>query len=308
MGDALVADGLAAFAGGVILIAAVGACLLSHGYLRQFGAERGEYYALILFSTAGMLGLVSCVELVSLFVALEVTSVALYALAGCRRDRPESQESALKYFVTGAFSSAFLLYGVAMIYGATGSTHLHRIASALEFAGPSSRLLALVGVGLLLVGFGFKIAAVPFHLWAPDVYEGAPTSVTAFMAAAVKVAAFGALFRVFGDALQPLGSEWRPAVAVLAIVTMIVGNLGALAQTGLKRMLAYSSIAHAGYVLAAFVAPVPVAGQAVLFYLAGYAVVSIGSFGVVAALASDGVGALQIPAGLAREADSEGTV
>jgi NADH-quinone oxidoreductase subunit N len=169
-----------------------------------------------------------------------------------------------------------------------GSTRLDRIALATTRLGPGEQGLALLGIGFLLVGFGFKVASVPFHMWAPDVYEGAPTTVTAFMAAGVKVAAFGALLRVFGQALAPLASEWRPAVAVLAVVTMVIGNLGALAQTNLKRMLAYSSIAHAGYLLTALVAPWELAVPAVLFYLVGYSAVSLGGFGSLAALARDG--------------------
>jgi hypothetical protein len=191
-----------------------------------------------------MMGLVAATELVSLFVALEIMSIALYGLTGLRRDRPESQEAALKYFVTGAFSSAFFLYGVALLYGVAGSTHLDRVVLAVSRLGPGEHGLALLWVGFLLVGFGFKVGSVPFHMWAPDVYEGAPTTVTAFMAAGVKVAAFGALLRIFGQALLPLAADWRPAVAVLAVVTMILGNLAALGQTNLKRMLAYSSIAR----------------------------------------------------------------
>ena len=168
------------------------------------GLDRGEHYSLLLFSLVGMMGLVSATELVSLFVALEIMSIALYGLVGLRRDRPESQEAALKYFVTGAFSSAFFLYGVALLYGVAGSTRLDRIALAAARPGPGEQGLALLGIGFLLVGFGFKVASVPFHMWAPDVYEGAPTTVTAFMAAGVKVAAFGALLRIFGQALAPL--------------------------------------------------------------------------------------------------------
>jgi NADH-quinone oxidoreductase subunit N len=234
------------------------------------------------------MGLVSATELVSLFVALEIMSIALYGLAGIRRDRPESQEAALKYFVTGAFSSAFFLYGVALLYGVAGSTRLDRVAQVAANLPESAHGLALLGMGFLLVGFGFKVASVPFHMWAPDVYEGAPTTVTAFMAAGVKVAAFGALLRIFGHALAPLASDWQPVVAVLAVVTMVIGNLGALAQTSVKRMLAYSSIAHAGYLLIGLVAPWHQAAPAVLFYLVGYAAVSLGGFGALAALAKDG--------------------
>jgi len=287
-GGTLVADDFALFFHGLILAIGILVVLLSPSYLRANDAERGEYYALLLFSIVGMLGLVSTTELISLFVALEIMSVALYALAGLDRRRLESQESAAKYFVTGAFSSAFLLYGVALLYGVSGSTFLGRIAAALGAAPAANSPLAVLGVGLLLVGFGFKVASVPFHMWTPDVYEGAPTTVTAFMSAGVKAAAFGALLRVLGHALPSLAAEWRPAVAVLAVLTMIVGNLGALAQSNVKRMLAYSSVAHAGYLLTALVAAPRAATEAVLFYLVGYAAVSLGGFGALAALARDG--------------------
>jgi NADH-quinone oxidoreductase subunit N len=262
--------------------------LLSPAYLRSSRIDRGEYYALALFSVVGMMGLVAARELISLFVALEIMSVALYALAGMRRDTIESQESAVKYFITGAFSSSFLLYGIALLYGASGSTSLDRVAAAVVSAAPATRTMALLGTGLVLVGFGFKVASVPFHMWAPDVYEGAPTTVTAFMSAGVKVAAFGGLLRVLSEAVPTLAASWRPALAILAIVSMIGGNLGALAQGNVKRMLAYSSIAHAGYLLTALVALPRTAGEAVLFYLVGYAAVNLGGFGALAALSRDG--------------------
>jgi len=205
-----------------------------------------------------------------------------------QRARLESQESALKYFVTGAFSSAFFLYGVALVYGVTGSTSLGRIARSLAALSPDSATLAVLGTGLLVVGFGFKVASVPFHMWAPDVYEGAPTTVTALMSAGVKAAAFGALLRVFGQGLPSLAAHWKPLLAVLAIVSMIVGNLGALAQGNIKRMLAWSSVAHAGYLLTALVAAPGAATEAVLFYLVAYAAVNLGGFGAFAALARDG--------------------
>jgi NADH-quinone oxidoreductase subunit N len=284
MGGTLTADAYATFFHALILGIALLVVLLSPSYLRATGIDRGEYYALVLFSVVGMLGLVSALELVSLFVALEIMSVAVYALAGLHRDRLVSQEAALKYFVTGAFSSAFFLYGVALLYGVTGSTWLSRIASSLGRSPDVGGPLALLGAGFLLVGFGFKVASMPFHMWVPDVYEGSPTTVTAFMSAGVKAAAFGAFLRIFLQGLPGLGSHWRPAVAVLAIVTMIGGNLAALAQSNLKRMLAYSSIAHAGYLLTAMVAVPRVAAEAVLFYLVAYAAVNLGGFGAIAAL------------------------
>jgi NADH-quinone oxidoreductase subunit N len=302
LGGALAADEFALFGQALVLLVGILTVLLSPSYLRACGLERGEYYALVLFSLVGMMGLVSAREMIALFVALEIMSVALYALAGMRREQVESQESAVKYFVTGAFSSAFLLYGIALLYGATGSTSLARIAVALSGAAPGTRTLALLGTGLVLVGFGFKVASVPFHMWAPDVYEGAPTSVTAFMAAGVKVAAFGGLLRVLSEAVPALGSSWRPVLAILAVVSMVGGNLGALAQGNVKRMLAYSSIAHAGYLLTALVALPRAAAEAVLFYLVAYAAVNLGGFGALAALARDGKEPLSLGdlSGLAR--------
>jgi NADH-quinone oxidoreductase subunit N len=289
VGGTYVADSYALFFHVLILGIAVVAVLFSPSYLRATGVSGTEYYALLMFCVVGMLGLVSCTELVSLFVALEIMSVSLYAMAGLHRDRVESQESAMKYFITGAFSSAFLLYGIALLYGVSGSTTMSRIAGAVA-ARPDgdAALLPLLGVGLLLVGFGFKVASVPFHMWAPDVYEGAPTTVTAVMAAGVKASAFGALLRVLLQAVPSLASDWRPAVAVLALLTMVVGNLGALAQSNVKRMLAYSSVAHAGYLLTAVVAPAGQGAEAVLFYLVAYAAVNLGGFGALAALARDG--------------------
>jgi NADH-quinone oxidoreductase subunit N len=288
LAEAVTADGYALFFQALLLGIAIVTVLLSPSYLRAHGLDRGEYYALLLMSVVGMLGLVSSLELVSLFVALEIMSVALYAMAGLDRSRMESQEAALKYFVTGAFSSAFFLYGIALLYGVSGSTSLARVEMAMASLSSDSASLAVLGAGMLLVGFGFKVASVPFHMWAPDVYEGAPTTVTALMSAGVKAAAFGALLRVFGSALHGLGSEWQPLVAALAVVTIVGGNLGALAQGNLKRMLAYSSIAHAGYILVAFVAAPHLAGEAVLFYLVAYGAANLGAFGTIAALSRDG--------------------
>jgi len=288
LANAVAADELALFLQAVVLGIAAVAVLLSPSYLRANGLERGDYYALLLFSVVGMMGLVSSLELVSIFVALEIMSIALYGMAGMDRRRAQSQESALKYFVTGSFASAFFLYGIALIYGVSGSTQLEKVQRSLAVLSSEPSLLAVLGAAMLLVGFGFKVASVPFHMWVPDVYEGAPTPATAFMSAGVKAAAFGALLRVFDFALPSLAAHWRPLVAVLAIVTMVVGNYAALAQTNLKRMLAYSSVAHAGYVLAALVAAPIVAGEALLFYVVAYGAVILGAFGAIAALARDG--------------------
>jgi NADH-quinone oxidoreductase subunit N len=288
LANAVTADSFSLFLQALLLAIGVAVVLLSPSYLRANHLPAGEYYALLLFSMVGMLGLVSSLELVSIFVALEIMSIAIYGMAGLQRDRMESQESALKYFVTGAFSSAFFLYGVALLYGVSGSTSLEQVARQLAMLPPGGTKLAVLGVAMLVVGFGFKVASVPFHMWVPDVYEGAPTTVTALMSAGVKAAAFGALLRVFGTALPALADAWRPILAVLAIVTMVVGNLAALAQGNVKRMLAYSSVAHAGYVLTALVAAPGLAGEAVLFYLVAYAAVNLGAFGVMAALCRDG--------------------
>jgi NADH-quinone oxidoreductase subunit N len=296
LAGSVAADEYALFFQGLILSIAILAVLLSPSYLRETGTDRGEYYALLLFAVVGMMGLVSALELVAVFVALEIMSVAVYAMAGLRRDREESQEAALKYFITGSFSSAFLLYGIAVLYGLTGTTSLTRIADVLRSGAASpvagsagaATALALVGTGLLLVGFGFKVASVPFHMWAPDAYEGAPTTVTALMAAGVKAAAFGGFVRIFQQALPDLAAQWQPAVAVLAVVTMVVGNLGALAQSNLKRMLAYSSVAHAGYLMTALVAAPGRGTEAILFYLVTYAAVNLGGFGAFAALTRSG--------------------
>jgi NADH-quinone oxidoreductase subunit N len=288
MAGMLAADDFALFLHALILGIAILGVLLAGSYLREIATERGEYYALLLFAVVGMLGLVAAKDLIAVFIALEIMSLSLYAMVGLRRDREESQEAALKYFVTGAFSSSFLLYGIALLYGASGSTLLAKIGPAVATLAPGQERLVLLGVGLLLVGFGFKVALVPFHMWTPDVYEGAPTPVTAFMSAGVKAAAFGALLRVFAETLQPLAVSWRPLVGGLAVLTMVVGNLGALAQSNVKRMLAYSSVAHAGYLFVALVAAPQVATEAVLFYLVAYAAVNLGGFGALASMAKAG--------------------
>jgi NADH-quinone oxidoreductase subunit N len=288
MAGMLAADDFALFLHALILGIAILGVLFAGSYLREIGAERGEYYALLLFSVVGMLGLVAAKDLIAVFIALEILSVSLYAMAGLRRDREESQEAAVKYFITGAFSSSFFLYGIALLYGASGSTMLDKIGPAVATLAPGQERLVLLGLGMLLVGFGFKVALVPFHMWTPDVYEGAPTTVTAFMSAGVKAAAFGALLRVFALALAPLAASWHPLVGALAMVTIVVGNLGALAQTSVKRMLAYSSVAHAGYMLVALVAAPQVATEAVLFYLVAYAAVNLGGFGALASMAKAG--------------------
>ncbi len=261
---------------GAICLLGTGLCmLLSMGYLERYRAERGEYYILMILSALGMLLIAGGNDLMVIFIGVELLSLPLYILAGFRKTA-ESSESSLKYFLLGAFSSGFFLYGIALIYGATGTTNLTRMAAAL----PAGSNLFRVGILLVLVGFAFKVAAVPFHQWAPDVYQGAPTPVTAFFASAPKVAGFAGILRVFLLSSSGYDGEWQMVFAVLAALTMTVGNLMALTQTNVKRMLAYSSVAHAGYVLVGLSAGVSGVSAAV-FYLLLYSLMSIGAFGAL---------------------------
>jgi NADH-quinone oxidoreductase subunit N len=279
-GDPFQAFVAATVAAGLLL-----SIFVSAGFLRRLEAARGEFYALLLFAGAGMTLLAMSDDLVMIFIALEIMSVATYALAAYLRRGQRSNEAAFKYFLLGAFSSALYLYGAALAYGASGSTSLSVIAAKQQLhsslAGPA--------IALITAGFAFKVAAVPFHMWAPDVYEGAPTPVTAFMAVGVKAAAFAAFFRTLAVAFGGVTGIWMPLAIALAIVTMVVGNLAALPQRNVKRMLAYSSIAHAGYLLVGLAcagasqARVS-AGQSLLFYLAAYTVSAVGAFGIAAAL------------------------
>jgi NADH-quinone oxidoreductase subunit N len=273
-------------AAAIILVSAGATILLSLGYLERERLLAPEYYALVLFATVGMLFLCGAEDLIVLFLGLEVMSVAVYVLAGYNRANASSSEAALKYFLIGAFASGFLLYGIALVYGATGTTNLSLIGAQL--AGGRLSTMAALGLGLLLIGLGFKVAAVPFHMWAPDVYDGAPTPVTAFMATGVKAAAFAALVRVLLEAFPSAQSLWQPVVAGLAIASMVVGNLVALNQRSLKRMLAYSSIAHAGYLLVAVWPGTRMGAGAVLLYLAAYGLTTLASFGFLAALGRNG--------------------
>jgi NADH-quinone oxidoreductase subunit N len=273
-------------AGAIILISAGATILLSLGYLERELLLAPEYYPLILLSTAGMMFLAGAEDLIVLFLGLEVMSVGVYVLAGYNRGSNSSAEAALKYFLIGAFASGFLLYGIALVYGATGSTNLSLIGAQL--AGGELSLMAALGLGLLLIGFGFKVAAAPFHMWAPDVYDGAPTPVTAFMATGVKAAAFAALVRVLVEGFPAAHSLWQPVIAGLAIASMVLGNLVALAQRKLKRMLAYSSIAHAGYLLVAVWPGTRLGSGAVLLYLAAYGLTTLASFGFLTALGRGG--------------------
>ena len=258
--------------------------LLSWDYVKRTGIHQVEYYALLLSSTLGMILMAASNDLITIFVGLELMSLALYVLVGFRRGRLESNEAALKYFLLGAFSTGFLLYGIALLYGATGTTNLAAMTAFLAGSPVLHNPLLLIGSLLLLAGFAFKVAAVPFHMWTPDAYEGAPTTITGYMSVGAKAAAFAALLRVVLGALGELQMDWRPILTWLAILTMTVGNVTALLQHNLKRMLAYSSIAHAGYVLVAVAAGGPEGASAGLFYLAVYALMNLGAFGLLSVL------------------------
>jgi NADH-quinone oxidoreductase subunit N len=254
---------------------------MSIRYLRQEGFEHGEYYVLVLFAAVGMMFMASAADLIIIFLGLETFSLSLYVLAGFFRTQAKSNESALKYFLLGAFSTGFLLYGIALLYGATGTTNLKEIHEFLRVNPLPNEPLMLVSMGLLIVGFGFKVASVPFHMWTPDVYEGAPTPITAFMSVGSKAAGFAAFLRVFLYSLSSFQGEWLWVLWVLAVLTMTLGNLVAIAQQNIKRMLAYSSIAHAGYILIAMVAANDLGTASVLYYILAYAFMNLGAFGVV---------------------------
>jgi NADH-quinone oxidoreductase subunit N len=293
--DMVVADQFANFFNIVFLIGTLISVLMSVDYLEREGISHGEYYALLLLTTVGMMIMGAATDLIVVFIGLEVLSISLYILAGYARERLASEEAAIKYFLLGSFASAFFLYGVALIYGATRSTNLIEIARQVGVGGSISPLL-IAGAALLVVGFGFKVAVVPFHLWTPDVYEGAPTSVTAFMSVGAKAAGFAAFLRVFSVALPGLGEETARIVAILAALTMVWGNFVAVVQKNIKRLLAYSSIAHAGYIMVGMVAAIHPASDAnrsdaiasVLFYSLAYTVTNLGAFAVVMAFRRQG--------------------
>jgi NADH-quinone oxidoreductase subunit N len=262
----------------LLTVAALG-LLLGHQYFRRSGDEpRGEFAPLLLFATSGMTLIAAAADLIVTFLALEILSLSLYVLTGLT-GRRAANEASMKYFLLGAFSSAFFLYGVAMAYGATGTTKIADLAAALT--GGGEQALGLLAFALLAVGFAFKVSAAPFHMWTPDVYEGAPTPVTAFMSAATKVAAFAALIRVLDVAFQALAWDWAPVLWALSAVSIVLGSVLAIAQTNVKRMLAYSSIAHAGFILTGLVAPGSEGIRSALFYLVAYAATTVGAFAVV---------------------------
>ena len=272
----------------VFLLATIGTIALSMDYNAREGMTSAESHVLVLFATSGMMTLAAARDLMIVFLGIEIMSVAVYVLAGLNRRSEKSAEGAIKYFLLGAFSTGFLLYGIALVYGATGTTNLTQIGERVAQVGLSSNALLVVGIALLLIGFGFKVALAPFHMWAPDVYEGAPTPITAYMAAAVKAAAFAGFLRVWLEAFSGVTSSWHGPVWWLAVVTMVVGNLIALAQKNIKRMLAYSSIAHAGYIMVAIAIATPAASSAFMFYLLAYTLATFGAFGVIVAVEREG--------------------
>ncbi len=271
----------------LILIAAGVTVLTSIRYLTDEGLELYEYFSLLLFASAGMMFMVSANHILVIFVGLETLSISVYILAGLLPGNAKSGESALKYLILGGFSSAVFLYGAALLYGAAGSLALPALTKHFA-AGSAAGQLALVGMGLLLAGFAFKVAAVPFHMWTPDVYEGAPTPITGFMSVGVKAAAFAAFVRVFFGSFSALQVDWSQILWVVAVLTMILGNLAALVQDNIKRMLAYSSIAHAGYILIGMIAGTEAGTAGVLYYLLAYTFTNLGAFGVVALVGSKG--------------------
>ncbi|MGH9703489.1 MAG: NADH-quinone oxidoreductase subunit N, partial [Candidatus Acidiferrales bacterium] len=291
-GGLILTDQFSLYMHAVVTGAAALAILGSFAYFERENLVRGEYYSLILFATAGMGILCGAGELVTAFIGLEMSSISSYILAGFRRDAVKSNEASLKYFLLGSFATSFFLYGTAMIYGATGTTRFDGIENAV--ARPGAGTLLVLGLVLLFVGLGFKIVAAPFQIYAPDVYEGAPTPVSALLSSGPKAATFAVMLRIFYVAFGNSNQIWYWAIWIAAVLSMCVGNFGALVQTNVKRMLAYSSIAHAGYILVAFAASTKVGIAAVLFYLAAYALMKLGAFVVVAQLGVAGEKRLEL--------------
>jgi len=283
----------------VVALSALLSCALSIAYLSELRINHGEYYALIMLSVSGMMLMVAAVDLMAVFLGLELMSIPIYVLAGFDRRKLRSNESALKYFLIGSFASAILLYGMALLYGVSGATSFEAIRAGFDVENP----MALVGLGLVVVGFAFKVSMVPFHQWTPDVYEGAPSAVTAFMSVTVKLAAFATLIRLLGMAFDPLDESLEKIFWVLSALTIVVGNVMAVIQDNVKRMLAYSSIAHAGYLMIGLVTGTLQGYSAMIFYLIAYTFMNLGAFGVVVALANRGNDCERIAsfAGLARE-------
>ena len=278
----IVIDRFALFFNSLFIVATIITILISINYIREESINYGEYYVLVLLATVGMMFMAKANDLMIVFLGLETLSISIYVLVGFLRTNVKSNEASLKYFLLGAFSSGFLLYGIALIYGATGTTKLPDIARYIENTPHLlSNPMLLASIGLLIVGFGFKMALVPFHMWTPDVYEGAPTSITAFMSVGVKAAAFAAFLRVFLTSFPAFRVDWTMILWVLAVVTMTLGNIVAISQENIKRMLAYSSIAHAGFILVAMTAGGYMATASIMYYLMAYTVMNLGAFAVV---------------------------
>jgi NADH-quinone oxidoreductase subunit N len=287
-GGMVLADRYSVFFQALFVVVGILSVLLSWDYAKRANLVRGEYYCLLLNSTLGMMIMAMAGDLIVFFLGLELMSLALYVLVGMRRRRFASTEAALKYFLLGAFASGFLLYGIAFLYGATGTTRLALMSGGLLDSPLRENSFLLLGSALLLVGFAFKVSVVPFHMWTPDAYEGAPTSVTAFMSAGAKAAGFAALIRVAAGVLPLIDVEYSLLLEVLTVATLVVGNVVAIVQNDLKRMLAYSSIAHAGYVMVGVIAGGESGNSAALLYLVVYSLLTLGSFGLVALLGREG--------------------
>jgi len=282
--DVVAADNFGLFVTWILIVVGLLSLAFAAPTIEREHLPGGEFYALMLFALAGMMLMATATDLLVIFLALEVLSIGVYVLTGIRRESAVSTEAAFKYFLLGAFSSAFFLYGIAFTYGVTGSTRLDRVGSVLAAQALTPAPMQLLALGLLLVGFAFKVSAVPFHMWTPDAYEGAPPAVTGFMSTGVKAAAFAAFARVFLSAFEPLKAEWGPILWVVAAATMILGTTAGVTQSSIKRMLAYSSIAHGGYLIVALLAANDFGKGAVLFYLLAYAVSNLGAFGVIVLL------------------------
>jgi NADH-quinone oxidoreductase subunit N len=282
----LVVDGFGTFFRFLVLGIGILTVLASYRYLEIEKAETGEYHALLIFSVVGQCLMVAANDLIMIFIGLEISSIATYIRAGYLRNDKRNNEAALKYFLLGSFATAFLLYGVALIYGVTGTTRIDEIRTALDSPTVASSLpMIAVAAALMLVGLGFKVSGAPFQIWAPDVYQGAPAPVSAFMATAPKAAAFAIFFRIFLTDFHRIAAGWEPFIWISALLSMTIGNFAALTQTNLKRMLAYSSIAHAGYILVALAAGSEIGTAAAMFYLVAYALMNVGAFVVVIHLA-----------------------
>lgn len=287
-GGMIALDGFSAFLVMVVCVATLLGILLADQYFKREGIDRGEYYVLLLFSASGMQFMATANNLVMLFVAIELLSICLYVLAAWNRDDKRSQEAGAKYLLLGAYSSAIMLFGIALLYGGTGTTNLARMAVIFSENVTREPGLVLLGMVFVIVGLAFKIAAVPFHMWTPDVYQGAPSPVVAFMASGAKIAGFAGLFRLLETGLAAFRFDWQPLMVGLAIVTMLAGSILAIAQRDVKRMLAYSSIAHAGFILTGLASADPAGMKGALFYLAAYVFMIAGAFGVVALIARRG--------------------